>query len=73
MSDSAPPDKCRRCGDGHELFACPHVKAIDLDGDAITRVEFLTPADFPREQTPKPEGAAVDGDNYPRLGATRRT
>jgi hypothetical protein len=57
-------DTCRRCGDAHDLFACPYVKAIDLDGDKITRVEFLLPIDFP----PKRPDAAPE-ENYPRLGA----
>jgi hypothetical protein len=55
-------DTCRRCGETHDLFACPHVKAIDLDGDKITRVEFLLPIDFP--QRPEP----VAEEDYPRMG-----
>jgi hypothetical protein len=72
MSD-APADKCPRCGGDHAIIACPHVKAIELehggDFNSISRVEFLTPLDFPRE-TSKPADAP-DGDSYPKLGASR--
>lgn len=57
-------DECQRCGEPHTIFRCPHVKAIEMDGEKITRVEFLLPIDFPPARPePPPE---VD---YPRLGA----
>lgn len=59
-------DKCPRCGDEkHDIFACPHVKALEFDGDNISRVEFLTPVDFPRPAAAEP--GAIDG-SYPKLG-----
>lgn len=60
---------CRRCGEDHELIACPHVKALEFDsvtGLMITRVEFLTPIDYWRDKSP--ETPQVDAD-YPRIGA----
>jgi hypothetical protein len=56
---------CARCGQTHDIIACPHVKAVEFDGDSITRIEFLTPVDYP--QAAKPEPSAVDGDGYPRI------
>ncbi len=66
--------KCLRCGDAHELVACPYVKAIEWywsDDQAgkpnVRRLEFLTPADYgPRAAEPIEPGAG--GETYPRLG-----
>jgi hypothetical protein len=45
-----PAEKCRRCGDAHEIIACPNVKAVEFDGfQRISRVEFLVPVDFHRQ------------------------
>ena len=63
---------CRWCGDKHGRL-CPFVKALEFDGDQkVTRVEFLTPADFGSnrhelEDTREPD----DDDPYPRLGPKR--
>lgn len=63
-------DKCPRCADEkHDIFACPYVKAIEFDGDNISRVEFLTPIDYPRQLPP--EAGALDGRSYPKLGEKR--
>lgn len=62
MPDAFP--KCRWCGaEKHPGDACPIVKSYSLDRRGrITRVEFLTAADFPRPQ----QTQVVDPD-YPRL------
>lgn len=64
MSDAAnPSEKCPRCGQAHELVACPYVKAVEFDAfGRVSRSEFLTPIDFPREQRQDVE------PDYPRLG-----
>lgn len=57
---------CQRCSEGHDLIACPHVKAVEYaEGGRITRVEFLTPADYgppPKDGAPGAEPEA----SYPR-------
>ena len=71
MADDAA--KCPRCGEDHEPIACPHVKAVEFDatGLIITRLEFLTPADYePRKEQDKPESPRED---YDRLGQPPRT
>lgn len=63
--------KCRRCGDDHDLFACPHVKALEFEGgwvmDAgqpfLRRVEFLTPADLVARRV---DAAGEAQPDYPR-------
>lgn len=54
MAEAEQEPKCRRCGDAHEIFACPHVKALEFEDGyvlggtgamVVRRVEFLTPAD----------------------------
>lgn len=50
MADKENPGPpCRRCGEPHDIMACPHVKSVEFaeDGERITRVEFLTPVDYP--------------------------
>lgn len=64
MTDTTP---CARCGQTHDIVACPHVKAVEFEGDSITRIEFLTPMDYPRDPAAKPEVTAVDGPDYPRI------
>jgi hypothetical protein len=64
-------EKCQRCLGEHPIIRCPYVKAIDfeeggIDGGAIRRIEFLTPADYGRQiAVAKPEELV---DNYPKLG-----
>ncbi len=63
-----PFDKCPRCAAEHAIMACPFVKAIEIqDGDfqTITRVEFLTPADYGQQRALLKEEPAAD---YPKLG-----
>ena len=70
MTDAtAPSQKCERCGGPHALGpSCPHVKAVEWDPTyfRITRLEFLTPIDYPRQSGVPAE--PVGGDGYPRLG-----
>jgi hypothetical protein len=55
-------DGCERCGAAHLIQACPHVKAIEIDSTGlITRIEFLTPMDFPQVKQEDPD------QPYPRL------
>jgi hypothetical protein len=60
--DTPPPTGCRWCGEAHGPL-CPMVKALEFapDGVTVTRVEFLTAADFPahKEQQPQ-EGEQPD-------------
>lgn len=52
---------CRWCGDTHGPL-CPYVKALEFDQtNHITRVEFLTPADYQR--LPPADTVAVE---YPK-------
>jgi hypothetical protein len=55
--------KCRWCGEDHAGLICPWVKALEFThGDErVTRVEFVTAADFPKQQS------AGEPENYPRL------
>lgn len=60
---------CRWCGE-HEPrgLICPYVKALEFDsasGLIITRVEFLTPADWGQRRQSDDEAPAP---SYPRLG-----
>ena len=57
---------CWRCGSGHNVMSCPQVKAVNLDPEtgAVTRVEFMTPADA----AAVPPKVAEPNDNYPRKG-----
>lgn len=78
MPEAEQEPRCRRCGDPHEIFACPHVKAIEFglgspqsflaDQPFIKRVEFLTPADFVAQRAPP---AAEREPDYPRKGPAR--
>lgn len=67
-ADAATPRQaCHRCGGQHEILACPYVKAAEFDGDGkITRLEYLTPADYgpQRREAEKPP----EGEPYERLG-----
>ena len=47
-------------------MSCPQVKAVNLDPEtgAVTRVEFMTPADA----AAVPPKVAEPNDNYPRKG-----
>jgi hypothetical protein len=56
-------EKCRWCGgERHAGLACPLVKAFVFDRRGrITRVEFLTAADFPQQKK------AEEPQDYPRL------
>ncbi len=67
MSDEEEADagtKCRWCDGSHEWLKCDRVKAFGFDAHgAITRVEFLTPADYAPPSKPDP----VEPD-YPRKG-----
>ena len=61
--------KCPRCGEDHAPIACPYVKAIEFDpvaGLIITRLEFLTPADYGPS---KPVAVDDESPEYPKLGA----
>jgi hypothetical protein len=67
LTDTKP---CPRCHEPHEWETCPYVKAIEYDDVGnITRLEFLTPADYGRPH-PAPTEAV---DNYPKLGARNGT
>ena len=57
-------ETCRWCGDSHGP-RCPWVKALEFSSgdERITRVEFLTPADFKGERA---EEADI-GPSYPTL------
>lgn len=49
---------CLRCRTVHEddFRACPAVKAIEISiTGQITRVEFMTPMDFPQVKQEEPE------------------
>ena len=67
---------CPRCGEKHLIIACPYVKAIDFEDGSllqIRRVEFLTPADYGPQPTPKPAAApdaepAAGPADYQRMG-----
>lgn len=63
---------CRRCGDAHEIFACPHVKALEFEHGyvldspgppSVRRIEFLTPADCVSQRA---QPAQEAGPDYPR-------
>lgn len=54
-------EACIRCGGDHIIQACPHVKAIEITGGKITRIEFLTPLDYPQTKQEEPQ------QEYPRL------
>ena len=61
--------KCPRCDGDHAPIACPYVKAIEFDPGAgliITRLEFLTPADYGPS---KPVAVDDEAPEYPKLGA----
>lgn len=70
-------DKCQRCGGAHALTACMHVKAIEFECGVISRVEFLTPADYGPPPAPagldeRPDSEQPALPDYPRLGAMKR-
>lgn len=70
MVDDAPASEpCPRCGEAHALIECPHVKAVEYDstGKIVTRVEFLTPADYHPMKGSIPDAAAAAAD-YAKLG-----
>jgi hypothetical protein len=58
---------CRWCHEHPADQRCPYVKALEFDPTTnfVTRVEFLTPADFIRE---KPSAEPQDSGDYPKLG-----
>lgn len=60
-ADCAEDTSCRWCGE-HHGWKCPIVKAFEYadDGRTITRVEFMTPADYiaPVSATTIPEWPA---------------
>jgi hypothetical protein len=59
--------ECRWCGEVHPTpFLCPWVKALEFaHGDErVTRVEFLTAADFPKDDQ---KSAPPEQPDYPRL------
>lgn len=65
---------CPRCGDAHEIFSCPHVKAVEFeDGHVfeghfqprVRRIEFLTPADCVARRV---DAAGEPQPDYPRKG-----
>lgn len=65
--ESSNPDAtvktCRWCSSVHAGEHCPLVKAVNFDHyGAITRIEFLTPADYGPGATVEPE------PDYPRKG-----
>lgn len=66
------PPRCWRCGEPHEIFACPHVKALEFeDGHVfgggssprVSRIEFLTPADCVARRV---DAAGEPQPDYPR-------
>lgn len=59
----ADVEPCRWCGDEHGKL-CPYVKALNFDPTTrvITRVEFLTPADYGKAVAELPPET-----EYPRL------
>lgn len=66
------PVICGRCGADHDIIACPFVKAVEFD-DAmrVSRIEFLTPADYAQPRVVKaPDDAppAAGPSNYAKLG-----
>ena len=67
------PGTCRWCGLLHPAAGrlCPYVKAFEFaeDGERVTRVEFLTPADYPAMKNPDPAAAGEgSAESYPKLG-----
>lgn len=66
---------CARCGGAHTIIGCPLVKAVEFaDGlyegeeqPRITRIEFLTPADY--GPAPAPGENPLPG--YDTLGGTK--
>jgi hypothetical protein len=63
-------DACRWCGEDHGK-RCPWVKAFEFSSgdDRVTRVEFLTPADFgPQRQEPAAEEPATYDKLKPMSG-----
>ena len=68
MPAKADATPCRRCGEAHDVVACPFVKAVEYDDltGTIRRLEFLTPADYPSIKEIKVEPPEAD---YPKLKA----
>ena len=64
-------DVCDRCGGDHTPIACPYVKAVEFDasGLIITRLEFLTPADYGPS---KPVADEKPSDDYPKLSDQKK-
>jgi len=60
---------CRWCGEAHGP-RCPWVKAVEFNAKngAVTRVEFMTPADCAAPRRSPEEEPAPD---YPRLKPSR--
>lgn len=75
MADEPAPKVCRRCGGDHELIACDYVKAVEFDhtGLIITRLEFLTPADYGPIKASSPDEPPAPRQDYVRLGEQERT
>ncbi len=62
---------CARCGGDHPLIKCGGVKAVDFkDGlpGVISRVEFMTPVDFPPQRMP-PSVETGSEPAYPTKGS----
>lgn len=63
MTLIATGEPCRWCGATHGKI-CPYVKAFEFGATGeITRVEFLTPADYPPLKVDP-----ADQQEYDRLG-----
>ena len=75
MSEVKEPIPCRWCGEVHGPGEhCPLVKALNFDpaSGKVTRVEFLTPADF-GSPVNAPLAADHSGETgYPTLKPTGR-
>lgn len=54
-------NECPYCGQLHKAL-CPRIKAIEFDAAGmITKIEFLTPMDYPQIKLEEPE------QEYPKL------
>lgn len=69
----ATPPRCWRCGADHPIVACPHVKAVEFSDAAaltVSRVEFLTPADWGVRASSGQAGGERSG--YPTLNGQNK-
>jgi hypothetical protein len=71
----AEPEVCRWCGGIHDEVpkVCPYVKAIEFEplSGLVTRVEFLTPADWGKQvasEAPDQEPGTKPYPTYKSLG-----